>query len=752
MKKWLLSLILILNMTHLFAREEPETPVFPVDKYTQLSENPKTNGKVYGSLEALTDKEKAKKMRLIGQVQIEPLKGQLRGETKIVIGWIGVQKIDDLSQVVAFKEPIVSSFTIPTGTSLKGLPLPLAGEVVSLDEAISDLENNRLNPDDLKRKRVVKVPHSKKRSVLLQKRKPAKEESFGDGFDKGEEASAAVDGESFSATDSHHPNEGSSRSRNPSYAGSSGSNTSFNLGSNAGMNNPSHFMKPKELSNAVQSESLGKIKIEDGTKKENKPVGVSAPSPTIRIDVTEVGCPPRIDRIHERVIIQNRARKFQDETVVDEGECSDSTEFYDIKRDYLCDSCEDRVNPEQRLAHPRYQEYWINRDGEKHYLSEVVYVDESEPYAFFDERRFCHPFIDFEKSQVFNQVQTGYLNKFNAFKRVQDCHPIEPFVPLIETSQGCELLHDFPQSISYLQNRLVYSLEGVEREARGCEQVEPGFKHQFTETGCHRALDWQNKRITPLFRRKISVNGRDKIITDECEPLGNHPLQATRQGCEGQYFNDFTAGRGYIMKRYYYDNNGREYVSGCIRTDEFLEHKMEHHGEWVHDDKTRVSRPKLSIYIDSLEQGKLVLDGAKVRGDIQKFDYELLRNEHRATKEVYFEGCFRRTKTNSFNVYQRGDKTLYELLMGYGDPIKSTVDECKRTYESQYVNQGWYLHYINGPSTYYKYFRRRNVTTYPGGKVEYGQWHDVSEQAEPPQESNYSYGNESSSNPSHGDR
>ncbi len=399
----------------------------------------------------------------------------------------------------------------------------------------------------------------------------------------------------------------------------------------------------------------------------------------------------------------------------------------------MCDSCEDRVDLEQRLAHPRYQEYWINRDGERNTLSDTVYVDESEPYALFDDKKFCSPYVDFTDSKVFNQVQTGYLNKFNAFKMVKDCHPIEPFVPLIETAQGCEFLHDFPQSVSYGQSRLVYTLDGIEHEGRGCEQVEPPFKHQFTETGCHRALDWQNKRITPLFRRKITVNGRDKIITDECEPLGNHSLQATRQGCEGQYFNDFTANRSYIMKRYYYDNNGREYVSGCIRTDEFLEHRLEHHGEWVHDDKERISRPKLSIYIDSLEQGKLVLDGEKVRGDIQKFDYELLRNEHRATREVYFEGCFRRTKTKSFNVYKRGDKTLYELLMGYGDPIKSTVDECKRTTETVFDRDVGVIPYWMS----YRVFKNRIVTTYPNGKVEYGPWYETTGPKPQPREDDY---------------
>jgi hypothetical protein len=734
MKKISIGFILLLVTFSVFALKDPETPVFSLNKSTSLNSDLLKDGKVYGSLEKLTDKEKAKKMRLIGQAQIVPLKGTLKGETKIVIGWIGVQKIDDLSKIVAFKEPIVSSFTVPTGTSIKGIPLPLAGETEYLDQAIRDLEDNKIDEEDLKRKRVVKVPRSQKRSVILQKSGTQKDKELKDDLKSiSEQETDSLSPQSFGA--SGNPTTGDyAKHQGPISYKTAGAASSFDNGGTLGTNQP-----------LAKQEKIGFGG--DREKQAAKPSEAAKHHPEIRFETTEEGCQPRVDRVHERVTIQNRAKKFQDNAVVDEGECTDSNEFYDIKRDYLCEGCEDRVNVQQKVAHPRYQEYWINRDGEKNYLSSSLYVDESEPYPLFDEGKFCQPFIDLIGKEVYAQVQTGYLNKFNAFKVVEDCHPSGSAIPIIETTKNCGLIHDFPNKISYSQNRLIYTLNGIEYEARGCEPMETGFKHEFTETGCQRAIDWQQNRITPMFRRKIFISDAWKIITEDCEPGDNHPLASTREGCEGQYFHDFTAGRSYILKRYYYDNKGREYVSGCVRGNEFLPHQTEHLGEWMHDDAQRVSRPKLALYIDSLENGKIGLDGPKVRGDIQKFDYAFIRNEHRATKEQYFEGCFRRAKTQSFNLYTRGDKTVYELLMGAGDPIKSTVDECKRASERAYVGEGFRPNPTNcfWQGDYVKVFKQRNITTYPDGKIEYGQWYEVYEKTEPPRD-NYVW-NEPSSNP-----
>ena len=142
------------------------------------------------------------------------------------------------------------------------------------------------------------------------------------------------------------------------------------------------------------------------------------------------------------------------------------------------------------------------------------------------------------------------------------------------------------------------------------------------------------------------------------------------------YVHDFDMGRSYIKKRYYVENRGREYVSGCVRTNDYLEHLFEGNNTWQHDDKKRVSIPFLSIYIQPLNGDKLTLDGPKIRGEKGVVHYTLERVETKPTSTVYYEGCFKRTKTQLFNRYKRADETLYEVLMGEGSPITSTVNEC----------------------------------------------------------------------------
>ena len=201
------------------------------------------------------------------------------------------------------------------------------------------------------------------------------------------------------------------------------------------------------------------------------------------------------------------------------------------------------------------------------------------------------------------------------------------------------------------------------------------------------------------------------------------------------------AGKSYLKKRYYVikDHDLQRFVTGCIRTNDFLSHQTEHHGEWVHDDTQLISKPKLSLYINCAERGKTKIDEPKVRGILGQRSYEFVENKTKPTSSFYFEGCFRRTRTDIFMVYKRPDNSVYEKPMGPGNPIVSTTDECTRRTEKQYLRQtSTVVAIVYGipDIRYYNIYQQRIITSYPDGQIINGQWQELSEPTHAPYQPN----------------
>jgi len=445
--------------------------------------------------------------------------------------------------------------------------------------------------------------------------------------------------------------------------------------------------------------------------------------PEVNYVVTEEGCRPRVDRIHERVIIQNRSKKFEDGVLKEEGGCRDALEFYPIMKDYLCEGCTDSVNIGERRAYPRFQEYWFDRENIRHTIGDSVYTDTGKRYLFMDEAG-CSPLIALGERRAYRQVETVYYNFNNMRKIVQECHraPSLAPIPITETAEKCSLAHDFGRNISLEQKRLIFMIDGVEHEALGCQRVEPAIRHEFVETGCRPVVDVTGGSVTKMVRRRIRLASGFRMITDECEPEEVSRLVATREGCEGEYFHDLAGGRSYFKVRYFFPRGGsRKYVTSCLRSGESLAHQFEING-YENNDEARTSRPKLSVFIESPEQGRVIVDPPKIRDAAPAVAYTLVGNETRATAESYFEGCFRRIRTRSINLYNRGDGSKYEHIVGPAGPIAFTTDECSRTTDNRnepigYRRGNFWRH---GKTTYA--VQTRTTTTYPDGRVEPGAW------------------------------
>ncbi len=729
-----------------------------------------------GSVENLLGSEElAKKVHLIGQAKMTKIaKGR---ETIVQMVWTGVRDPKDANRQVAFEQPMVSTFKVKDLAKTKGIALSIEGEPESLFTALKKLEDNHIDKADIQKKRKAKNPKKKGRFV--------------EGGTKTQPLNSNTDRDRTPTTDSGHVTENDSHHKglpkNDAALSSAGSLSKTRSGAmgnlqssdgliikdshpngssanqalglphatplsqhastiNSQRLNPQQNQTPHLMDNVnhpnfnnVVAQALPldePFNLPFGADGLNVPDLEPAVDPEeqaenaplrITFEPTETGCQPRIDRIHERVIIQNRIQRFENNVLVQEGECTDSLEIYPIMKDYLCANCTDSVNRDEKRAYSRYQEYWYDRDNQRHVIGDTLYTDTSRPYHFMDERGLCTPSVDLEANLAYRQVETVYFNFNNIRNIVEGCHRAlnQAPIPIVQTTKRCGLIHDFENRFSYEQKRLIFNLDGVEHEVQSCQVVEPALPHEFVEMECRPIIDLVGGTVTKTARRRIRTSTGLKVITDDCEPWENNNLQTTREGCEGEYFHDFNLMRSYLKKRYFFarENDRQDYVTGCVRTNEFLQQQTEHNGTYEHDDTERVSKPRLSLYLDTEEQGRLFLDVARVRGQLGQVAYTLLRNEHRATANHYFEGCYRRTKTNAINVYHRADGTPYELSLGAGNVIKGTVDECTRIPYGDSRTSNSVLRRGNAwrHTTYRTEYRTKII--YPDGHVDYGPWH-----------------------------
>ena len=157
----------------------------------------------------------------------------------------------------------------------------------------------------------------------------------------------------------------------------------------------------------------------------------------------------------------------------------------------------------------------------------------------------------------------------------------------------------------------------------------------------------------------IIIDGRQEIITQECEPNTQNGINAwanllaSNDECKDQYLHDFDAGKSYLKKRYfYYDprrlpEHHKIYVTPCVRSPDFLEHQYRHEDRCEHDDEKLGSRAKLATYINV--NGTMVkIDMAKIRGNEELEPYTLAEVQE---------------NNKIFHVYTRADGSIYRKFV-----------------------------------------------------------------------------------------
>jgi hypothetical protein len=627
MNKLCVWFLLIICSLQAVAIDDTTTPKFPRGKGAELIGELK-EGKVYGSLKNMA-REQAATMQLIGQSYLhQPREHLLVGNVMVLIGWLGVQKINDPSKIVGFKEPIVSSFMFKPGTEFKGVELPTFGDITTVEQAIQDLEQNKVNLEDLKKARIIKAPIGQTEAINFKNISKGKTVGLEPQEDKALVANETMIG-NFLGTENNNVNHADLKSSNYNPINNSGYTT-------------------HQLPNF---QALDARHPNNARERGSDPIRSEA---AILVEMTEEGCTPEHDVLQEQVFITARSKKLQNGQVVDEGVCERTLECYPVKRDYLCDQCVDEINSTDRKAYARYMEYWIDKNSNHHNLGLRI---DPVPFEFVERNNGCPYQITGNYASKSSKI--GYVNKFGIFKTVEDCRVVTdtPRFPVRTTTNGCPYLHDFIDNVSTIQSRVVFIKNGREHTITSCTPIEE-VEHIFTDLDCM-PIYHRNNNVIHLARRMIIVDGRQELITHECEPNPTNGINAwaniigSSEDCINQYLHDFDAGRSYIKKRYfYYDPRAaheREkiYVTSCIRSNEVLEHQYQHDGAWEHDDEALGSRPKLATYI--VHNGvRSQIDGAKIRGNEQLEPYVL------EVQEV---------NNKIFHVYTRVDGSIYKKFV-----------------------------------------------------------------------------------------
>ena len=402
-----------------------------------------------------------------------------------------------------------------------------------------------------------------------------------------------------------------------------------------------------------------------------------------KTEITSNGCDPRIDEIHDRVIIRNKVLLYKNNKLVSESPCEDSWLNYPIKKDYFCSGCSYQWDVNDKLAYAQYKKYWLDNKGNHKKISDFLYVDKEKPFSIVVDDKACLPFIDLKNNLVYPREKLIFLGYFNEKIEIKSCYrsaKLAP-IPIIWEKSDCPLIHDLTENKTIVQKKAIFLWDGTKKEASACQKKGSSLPHLWDYSVCPPKVDLNKKTMIVMARRYVLIDGEKHWANDYCEPIDSSNLLLTSDGCDGQYFHDCHSGKSYLMKRYFYYHQGKPvHVTGCLASKNFILHQIEKDG-FIHNDAKNFSKQKWKTFIQSKE-GLLDLNCKKE--DFNKHYHKVVSEYEQPTDKYYFKKCFRFTKTIKVRSYERPDKSTYQVVMGSGRDIKGP-DECIRKKEERQV-------------------------------------------------------------------
>lgn len=404
------------------------------------------------------------------------------------------------------------------------------------------------------------------------------------------------------------------------------------------------------------------------------------------ITVTD-GCNPRIDINNDKVLIQNKIITYRDNIKIKETQCKDSTESYNIKKDYNCHNCIDKVNEELGVVYQGYIRYWYDKHGNKHILSNNVEYDDDNKYLIIKDDLSCSPYVNVDDMLAFKQTQLYYYNNSNKKIIIKTCHVPDslPGVAITETTEGCSPTHDLNNNWSILQKKGIFNIDDIEHVAFGCKEVGRPQKHEYETDSCALSTNLELGYTVVMGKKFVTLDNNRYYLTG-CEPIDHESiLYSTRDGCY-LYIHDLPAGKSYLTKRWYYNNGlNRVYISDCDKSEECREHHYQVI-DYQHDDLNKKSSAIVDVFIK--DEGRIVDVKKSILHPLQRYiPYKLLKTFNKQTNSFVYDGCYKLTAQNKYELWERPDKTTYEIFIGVGEQLRS-VDLCQ--YNKEYIDKYLY--------------------------------------------------------------
>lgn len=441
---------------------------------------------------------------------------------------------------------------------------------------------------------------------------------------------------------------------------------------------PPNLSKPSDEKTDESEEGFAKNTNDNSDTDQS-----SKPEPAPKEDertVEVVDCDPRVDEMQNRVFLQNKVIYKTNGKITEESQCKDSFTFFDIRRDYHAEGCEDYVNYKEKKAFDRFRKYWVDPQGDRHYLGEKIYTDYETPRPFLDEKGPCAPLVDRESNTATAQVETVYYGRGNTRMVVEGCHKTDLVVPI--HMKACSPTHDTEAGLSRQRIRGEYIMEDSVHEAFPCEFVGEAIPHKFDPVGCKPVKDYKTKILISIGKRYIDLpdlsSSQDSPSTSKmyisgiCEPYGDkQSLRFERRDCHG-YDHDFEGGKSYLKGKWVYEQSGTVHdVSKCMAGEVSFPHGYEPNG-YDHDDQKKQSRVKNDVFIKLANQNKVFIERDSIQKGFVTKPYTFVKEQEESslTRQPYVEGCYKYYPQDRFKLYTRCDGSSYKEFMAKGSTRK----------------------------------------------------------------------------------
>lgn len=421
-----------------------------------------------------------------------------------------------------------------------------------------------------------------------------------------------------------------------------------------------------------------------------------AAEPTESVQVSTDGCPIRIDIAQLKAIQQNKTVTSKGGAVQSESGCSDSSQSFPLLKSFA--ACSDKVDMEALIATAQYKLYYIDAGGATVEVSDCT-PDTDKVFAIVEKFDACTVALDYEKQTATPQSALVYSNDANTQVQVRGCEAStsKAGVPLVATTDGCSIRHDFTAGKSYQQGTFTYTLDGVLYQARGCADngtIYPQSKIYTDSTGayvCNPVVDQNAKTVALQSRIQITVNSLSQYITDCTPDTSTLAVQVTTDGCTdpANWLHDISAGVSYGQERFYFlDGGQRKYINSCQNSTTTYQQHIEITG-WQNHDAQLFAYALTTIYIDT-DAGRYNIKTSEVLAGATQMPYQLVHTVDQPNGTSSYDGCNAYRATDKVEVYTRPDETEYDKKIGDGATTGPT-DVCVKTLtDTRRVNSGMY--------------------------------------------------------------